>query len=192
MPDGSISKGYLFPIFLLILAYLTSFLPNEIKLFLKTYLSKEVVGFIVGLYFFLYRAVTAQQVKSIKSINDLMLKINENCIEVFYSKTPLDEVAKIEKINMQLSFLKNELYNFPFGGAITSLLYTYSWATEKKIKTKALYVGFLTEITLDTIIESKSAPLLTQQADIQEKVSKIVHKSVLISNEIETNLKFWI
>ncbi|MFP0868606.1 hypothetical protein [Acinetobacter baumannii] len=152
----------------------------------------SAIGAFSSLYIFIFRQHKMLLMKSIKSINDLMIKNNEKFIDAMLhdlndnkGKTDLEKDRK--KVSLYLTFIKVEIDNFPIGGPISS--YFKNNSKNKKIKQKLnqSFSDYQETITLDTLIENPSMQI--ELCDKEQIIDKVIHHSKKISNELEQQLK---
>lgn len=146
----------------------------------------------IPIYIFLFRIKNSLVMKSIKSINDLLIKTNETCINVFMDEVPGKASKDIKKVSLYLTYLKSEINNFPYGGPISSLFFSKKIKFLKKYEKEALtaYSNYYELITLDTIIENKTSEMSLDEAEVL--IDRIIHSSTKLSNIFETHLKKYI
>lgn len=174
-------------IFLIAISYWFSFDFNK---YLGAFLT--LIGGISSLYFFIFRQHKVMLMKSIKSINDLLIKNNEKFIDsmlqdVSESKSRKELEKDRKKVSLYLTFIKVEIDNFPCGGPISSLFKSTKFIKEIKKNLNSHYSDYHEAITLDTIIENPSMEIPANTKDLI--IDKVIHSSIKMSTELETQLK---
>jgi len=151
-----------------------------------------VIGAISSLYFFIFRQHKMMLMKSIKSINDLIIKNNEKFIDSMLhdlsepkGKVELEKDRK--KVSLYLTFIKVEIDNFPCGGPITSVFKDSQTVKDIKKSLNKYYSDYHEAITFDTVIENPSMNIESQKKDLL--IDGAIHSSKNISSELEKQLK---
>jgi hypothetical protein len=146
----------------------------------------------IPVYVFLFRIKNSLLMKSIKSANDLLIKTNETCINVFLDEDPQKTFKDIKKVSLYLTYLKSEVNNFPYGGPISALLFSKKMNFLKEYEREALkaYSDYYELITLDTIIENKTSTMTKEESE--ELIDRIIHSSTILSNILEKHLRKYI
>lgn len=175
---------------LLILIALSYWMAIDISKYIGIIVT--ILGAISSLYFFIFRQHKMMLMKSIKSINDLIIKNNEKFIDSMLHD--LDEPkGKVEleknrkKVSLYLTFIKVEIDNFPCGGPITSVFKTSSFVKNIKKNLNKYYSEYHESITFDTVIENPSMIIDPKRKDLL--IDDAIHSSKRISSELEKQLK---
>jgi len=150
----------------------------------------QFITIVVPVYFFIFRVRNAFLTKSLKSINDLLIKTNEKCIDVFLDENPSENITDIKKVTLYLSYISFEIKNFPYGGPITSFFLKLKYFKKYEQDAMRLFSNYQELITYDTIIENKSQVMSKEDAEIL--IDKIIHASTELSNTFETHLRKYI
>lgn len=174
-------------VFVLALSYWLSFDFNK---YLGGFLT--LIGGISSLYFFIFRQHKVMLMKSIKSINDLLIKNNEKFIDsmlhdVNDTKGRVELEKDRKKVLLYLTFIKVEIDNFPCGGPISSLLKSTQFIKKVKKNLNSFYSDYHEVITLDTVIENPSMEIPANKKDLI--IDKAIHSSTKMSTELEKQLK---
>lgn len=172
---------------LLALSYWLSFDFNKYFGILVT-----IMGATSSLYFFIVRQHKMMLMKSIKSINDLIIKNNEKFIDSMLhdlseTKGKIELEKDRKKVSLYLTFIKVEIDNFPYGGPITSVFKSSKSVKNIKKSLNKYYSDYHEAITLDTVIENPSMILDTKKKDLL--IDGAIHSSKKISSELEKQLK---
>lgn len=151
-----------------------------------------LIGGISSLYFFIFRQHKVMLMKSIKSINDLLIKNNEKFIDsmlhdVNDTKGRVDLEKDRKKVLLYLTFIKVEIDNFPCGGPISSLFKSTQFIKKIKKNLNNFYSDYHEVITLDTVIENPSMEIPANKKDLI--IDKAIHSSTKMSTELEMQLK---
>lgn len=152
----------------------------------------KAITVIIPVYVFLFRIKNSLLIKSIKSVNDLLIKTNETCINVFLDEDPQKTFKDIKKVSLYLTYLKSEVNNFPYGGPISALIFFKKISFIKKYEREALkaYSDYYELITFDTIIENKTSTMTKEESE--ELIDRIIHSSTILSNIFEQHLRKYI
>lgn len=151
-----------------------------------------IAGAMSSLYFFIFRQHKMMLMKSIKSINDLIIKNNEKFIDsmlhdVSEAKGKIELEKDRKKVSLYLTFIKVEIDNFPCGGPITSVFKTTIFVKDIKKSLNSHYSDYHEAITFDTVIENPSMSIDSKEKDLI--IDKAIHLSKNISSELEKQLK---
>lgn len=174
-------------LFVLVISYWLSFDFNKILGIILTF-----AGGISSLYFFIFRQHKIMLMKSIKSINDLIIKNNEKFIDSMLHdckepKGKVDLEKDRKKVSLYLTFIKVEIDNFPCGGPISSVFKKTDFVKDIKKNLNKHYSDYHESITLDTIIENPSMDIDSKKKDLI--IDRAIHLSKNISTELEAQLK---
>lgn len=175
---------------ILILMAISYWLSFDFNRLLGAFLT--IFGAASSLYIFIFRQHKAMLMKSIKSINDLLIKNNEKFIDSMLhdvseikGKNELEKDRK--KVSLYLTFIKVEIDNFPCGGPITSAFKNAEIVKNIKKNINIYYSDYQEAITLDTVIESPSIEITKKNKDLM--IDRAIHLSSKITSELEKQLK---
>lgn len=151
-----------------------------------------IVGATSSLYFFIFRQHKLMLMKSIRSINDFLIKNNEKFIDSMLhdlseSKGKNDLEKDRKKVLLYLTFLKVEMDNFPCGGPVTSFFLNTKKVKEIRKNLNSFYSKYHECVTFDTIIENPSMEIEAKKKD--KIIDDVIHASKNISTELENQLK---
>lgn len=143
----------------------------------------SVLGFLFGLFNFIYKNLESSQLRALKNITDMLQKTNETCIDIFL-KDDVDSIdnATRQKVFMYLNILELNVEAFP-----VSII---SFFLRKKINKESILwmVEDYKELILDTPIENRSMALIDFKSEHGEaRTEEVVHMSMNILTHLEKN-----
>lgn len=151
-----------------------------------------IAGAISSFFVFIYRQHKLMLMKSIRSVNDLLIKCNEKFIDAMLhdlseAKGKVDLEKDRNKVLLYLTFLKVEMDHFPCGGPVTSFFKNTKNVKEIRINLNGFYSKYHELVTLDTMIENPSMVIEEKKKD--KIIHDVIHASKNISTELEKQLK---
>lgn len=183
-------KSFLVFLNLLIITYISIWFSLDISKIIV--IALPLIGATSSLYVFIFRQHKLMLMKSIRSVNDLLIKNNEKFIDSMLhdrseSKGKIDLEKDRKKVLLYLTFLKVEMDNFPCGGPVTSFFKNTKKVKEIRKNLNSFYSNYHECVTLDTIIENPSMEIKENKKD--KIIDDVIHASKNISAELEKQLR---